>query len=46
MPHASNEARDLVGRLLVYESGSRISAGEVKFYPPPSPSLKFSNYPM
>ena len=30
MPHASNKARDLIGRLLVYESGNRISAEEVK----------------
>jgi endonuclease/exonuclease/phosphatase (EEP) superfamily protein YafD len=29
MPYASEDARDLTGRLLVYESGDRIRAKEV-----------------
>jgi hypothetical protein len=29
MPYASEDARDLAGRLLVYESGDRIRAKEV-----------------
>lgn len=30
MPYASEEARDLVGKLVAYESGSRLSAREVR----------------
>jgi hypothetical protein len=29
MPYASEEAQDLTGKLLVYESGDRLSAEEV-----------------
>jgi hypothetical protein len=33
MPYASDEARHLTARLLVYESGDRISAKEVSSIP-------------